>query len=96
MDANTGFDLWNNAGYRHIKYVNHIKKFPLECQGLMKNYYQCVETYTGNWQDTTALKEQETICKEKIDYNSCLEENKSKIRHPNYRQFNVKELGGEE
>jgi len=86
------FDLDNNPGYRHIKYVNHIKKYPLVCQGLMKNYYQCVERFKGSRADKESLSTHEKTCEEKFNYKECLTENFTKIRDPKVRINNVREI----
>ena len=90
-DSNT-FDLYDNAAYRHIKNVNHIKKYPLECQPLMKNYFQCLETFTGSRKDKELFNDFLKLCTEKIDYKACIEENKSKVRDPAIRRYNVREI----
>lgn len=85
-------DLLNNAGYRHFKYVDTIKRYPLECQGILKNYFQCVETFQGNRANFESFYAFRNECKEKVNYSECLNENFSKIRDPSIRKYNVREI----
>lgn len=63
--------------YKHKEAIRYVRSQPLACQGIMKNYFQCVDYYHfEKKQDFTTVG---TNCLEKFNYKECLNENKDKI-----------------
>lgn len=63
--------------YKHKEAIRYTRSRPLACQGIMKNYFQCVDYY--HYDKNQELNSVSEKCLEKFNYKECLVDNKEKI-----------------
>lgn len=82
--------------YRFKEFRRFTRTRPYDCQGLMKNFWQCFDYF--HFQKNEEEPKAYSDCMEKFNYEECLTENKPKLWE-NWKynaKYAASEEGGEE